>query len=60
MDNKKDMIMLGGFFYENIRNWVIAECIESGDPESFFSNLYSIVYDLQDEVENNKPFWYGY
>jgi hypothetical protein len=44
----EERIMLGGFFYENIKNWIIKECLESGDPENFFYNIYDIVNEIYD------------
>lgn len=39
----------GGFSLDNIRNWIIKECMESGNPEAFFWNLQEVMEELDDD-----------
>jgi hypothetical protein len=55
LDKMEERIMLGGFFYENIKNWIIKECLESGDPVAFFENIKEVIDDLADET--NKEYY---
>jgi hypothetical protein len=41
-------IGMGGFSLDNIRNWIIEECIKSGDYTCFFWNIQQVVDDLDD------------
>jgi hypothetical protein len=38
----------GGFSPENIRKWIIKECIESGDPDNFFMVLRDVIEGIDD------------
>lgn len=49
--NEKDDVGYGGFFLNNIRKWIIKECLESGDPESFFDNLLVVIEDLEGSLD---------
>lgn len=46
-------IMRGGFIKENLRRAIIAECIESGDAESFFANLEDVMGEIRDEIDES-------
>jgi hypothetical protein len=47
-----------GFFRENIRNWLVKECLEScSNPEMFWWALQEVFHDLEEEIENNPFFW---
>ena len=49
MDIFKDEIGFGGFLLDNIANWLMKECFESGDPENFFDNILDIVDYLDND-----------
>lgn len=46
----------GGFSLDNIRKAVIKECLESGDPVSYFMCLQEVVQELDDEWDQD-PNW---
>jgi len=50
-------IGFGGFFLSNIKKWIIKECLESGNPDSFFLNVIDVVGDIEDEMTDNDNFW---
>ena len=39
----------GGFSLDNIRNWLVKECMESGNPQAFFWNIKAIVEDMAED-----------
>lgn len=45
----------GGFLLDNIRTWVIEECLSSGSPIQFFWNLQRVIKDLDDDHNWMKP-----
>lgn len=51
----KDRIGLGGFFLDNIKEWIIKECMESGDPDNFFTNVLDMVEELDIERPWQEP-----
>lgn len=42
-----------GYFRDNIKRALIEECLESGDPDAFFTALYEVMSDMAEEVEQN-------
>lgn len=46
----KEEIGFGGFFIDNIRKWLVKECLESGDPENMFLNILDVIHTLEDEL----------
>jgi hypothetical protein len=53
----KDEITYGGFFVKNVRNWLIKECLSSGQPDSFFRALREQVEFIDDEWSDDPYFW---
>jgi len=43
----KNKVSFGGFSPDNIRQWIIKECMESGNPMSFFWVIRDVVGDLE-------------
>ena len=47
-----------GFFKANIRNWLVKECLESGEnPQFFWWALQEVFGELEDEIDDNPDFW---
>ena len=45
----KNKFSHGGFFPDNIRKWIIDECLASGDPMRFFWCIQDVVDDLAND-----------
>jgi hypothetical protein len=54
MGNKR--FTYGGFVYDNIRDWIVKECIESGNPEMFILAVEVVVSSLIQKLEDH-PNW---
>lgn len=56
-------ITYGGFFKANIRRWIVRECLQSGNPDSFFMAIEDIVDEIREHLEDDPDYWddaYGY
>ena len=43
-----ERILLGGYFFENIKNWIMDECFQTDDPETFFEAILEVIYEMDD------------
>jgi len=44
-----DKILPGGYFFENIKNWIKDECFQTDNPEIFFEAIMEVLYDMSDD-----------
>ena len=42
---------------ENIRKWLLKECLRASDPEEFWNALYNVVDEIQAEIDNGDIEW---
>jgi len=48
------------FIRENIKNWILQECAESGRPEDFFDVVVDVVGEIQEESSvDPEQYWQG-
>ena len=55
--NKDEKPSWGGFFYTNIRKWIIDEMFSSGDPYNMLMNIQDVISEIEDIQDEQFDDW---
>lgn len=46
-----------GYFVDNIKKWIIDECLQSGDADNFFRATRDVIEMMETDIDNNPKYW---